>query len=278
MLLFQMRLHGRLYQVKIWNFINRVRRVEHLHSILVQFRRHLTMSQKFVKTQKLEKWIKWMEIIQGELVTLFSDVRVFWEVQNIIRENTRIQKPNYFYSYLARSYISHALVGLRRQIKPQKDSVSFVGLLEEIAQNPDELSFNYYHSIYMRDSRAREFVRDVSLHNIDIVKEEFSKYADPSGKHVCPQMVKTDLSELKKATKACEDFTDRRVAHRDKRDPKIVPTYEELDDCIKLMDKTYVKYHYLFFAEGMTTLNSEPQYDWKAIFREPWLLDITDDN
>ena len=74
------------------------------------------MMQEFVKSQKLGKWLKWMQTIQDEIIPLLSDVKVFWEVQDIIRQNPHIQKPSYFYRYLERSYISHALVGLRRQI------------------------------------------------------------------------------------------------------------------------------------------------------------------
>ena len=224
--------------------------------------------------QKLEKWLKWMEIIHDELVTLLSDIRVFWEVQNIIRENSRIQKPSYFYRYLERSYISHTLVGLRRQIKHQKNSdssISFVGLLEDIAQNPAELSLSYYRS--RRKESEDVVLTGLASLNIDIAREEFSKYADSSGDYVCPQMVKADIHELKEAARICEKFVDKRIAHRDKCELKVVPTHKELDDCIKLLDKTYVKYHLLFYAEGMTTLNSEPQYDWKAIFCEPWLVE-----
>ena len=94
------------------------------------------MNQKFEKNQKLEKWLEWMEKIHNEIRALVEDANMFWEVQDIIRENPRIQKPNAFYSYLARTYLSHALVGLRRQTKLQKESISFVGLLDEIAKNP----------------------------------------------------------------------------------------------------------------------------------------------
>ena len=72
---------------------------------------------------------------------------MFLEIQDIIRENPRMRKPNVFYGYLRRTYLSHALAGLRRQIKPHKDSISLVGLLEEFAKNPEELSFRYYCSI-----------------------------------------------------------------------------------------------------------------------------------
>ena len=104
------------------------------------------MNQKFEKSQKLEKWLRWMETIHNEIQALVADANIFWEVQDLILENPRIQKPNTFYSYLARTYLSHALVGLRRQTKLQKDSISFVRLLDEIAKNPEELSRSYFNS------------------------------------------------------------------------------------------------------------------------------------
>ena len=112
--------------------------------------------------------------------------------------------------------------------------------------------------------------------NIDIAKEEFSQYADLNCQHICPKMVESDLKKLKETGKTCEDFADKRIAHRDKREPNSVPTYSELDDCLKLLDKTYIKYHLLFHAESMETLDATFQYDWRAIFREPWLPDISE--
>ena len=235
--------------------------------------RNLTMNQKFVKSQKLEKWLEWMKTIHNEIGPLLSDVKVFWEVQDIIRQNPRIQKPNYFYRYLERSYISHALAGLRRQIKHQKDSISFVGLLKDIAENPNELSFCYYLSIRNSEPDFQRFQRSVIPFSYqEMIEEEFKRYADPNCEHVCPKMVKGDLKKLKQTGKICENFADKRIAHWDKRGPKSVPTFAELDDCLKLLDKMYVKYYYLFYAESMQTLDAEFQYDWKAIFYEPWLV------
>lgn len=233
------------------------------------------MNQEFRKSQKLKKWLRWMKIIRNELQPLIWEAKIFWEVQDIICNNPDIQMPSYFYHYLGHSYISHAVTGLRRQIKQQKDSISLCGLLEEIKQYPTELSLSYYRSC--REKSKDSVVDGLTSIGIDITKEEFLKYADPSAEHVCPKKVATDIDKLKEATKTCEEFADRRVAHRDKREPKVVPTYEQLDDCIKLLDETYVKYHLIFYAEGMITLCPEPQYDWKAIFRKPWLVDIPND-
>ena len=105
------------------------------------------MNQKFKISPKLKKWLKWMKVIEKEIYGLVVDANMCREVRDIIGDNPRIQKPSAFYNYLSRTYFSHALAGLRRQIKPQKDSISLVGLLDDIAKNPEELSFKYYCSI-----------------------------------------------------------------------------------------------------------------------------------
>ena len=216
---------------------------------------------------------------------LLRDANMFWEVQGIIRENPRIQKPSAFYSYLGRTYLSHALSGLRRQIKPQKDSISFVGLLEDIAKNPAELSRSYYHSLSANsdgpdidqiEMEGKEELEEVGVTNTSqlkdlIQRDDFARYADANGEHVCPQMVTDDLKALKLAIEKHEEFADKRIAHWDKGEPDVIPTFGELDDCIKLLDKTYVKYHLLFYAESIDTLMPTYQYEWKKIFLKPWL-------
>ncbi len=210
---------------------------------------------------KLDKWLRWMATIHDEIQQLVLDADTFWAVQSIIRANQNIQKPNPFFRYLGNTYVSHALAGVRRQVKRHKDSVCFGRLLDEIAQSPAELSRNHFCSLYSRTNTQRCAERD------------FAKYADASGEHVCPQMVADDRAELQSATDACEEFADKRIAHRDKRDPKVVPTFGELDECIRLLDRKYVKYHLLFYAEGMDTLMGTYQYNWKTIFREAWLVE-----
>ena len=50
--------------------------------------------------------------------------------------------------------------------------------------------------------------------------------------------------------------------------------FGELDECVKLLDKTYVKYHSLFYAEWVVTVMPTYQYNWKEIFLEPWLAAV----
>lgn len=241
------------------------------------------MNQKFEKSQKLEKWLEWMEKIHSNILALVQDANMFWEVQDIIRENPRIQKPNAFYSYLARTYLSHAAAGVLRQTELQKDSISFLRLLDEIAKNPEELSRDYFNSQYPHSNGPDldQVVGKAGLEAVGIVDssqlkeiikmDDFAQYANASGTYVCPQMVKDDKVRLESKAKILVKFVNRQIAHSDKRKPKVVPTFEELDDCIKLLDQTYVKYHLLFYAESMDTLMPTYQYEWKSIFCEPWL-------
>ncbi len=246
------------------------------------------MNQNLEKSPKLKKWLRWMETIRNGITGLLRDANMFWEVQDIIRANPRIQKPSAFNRYLARAYLSHALAGLRRQIKSNNDSISFIGLLEDIADNPEQLSRSFYRSprshsdapdICQREGEgklrlAEAGITDSSQLQKLISMDDFAKYADASGMHVCPQMVKDDWNNLKSAMEACEEYADKRIAHLDKDEPELVPTFGELDDCIKLLDKTYVKYHLLFYAEGLDTLMPTYQYEWKKVFLEPWLAAV----
>ena len=226
------------------------------------------MNQQFKINPKLAKWLRWMKDIEYEISHLLGDVEAFRRVREIVKANPRIQKPHRFYRYLYDSYISHAIIGLRRQIKRGTDSISLVRLLEEIAKAPQELSFNYYCSLLTQSLAQTELA---------IIKNDFKRHADASGAHVCPQMIEDDLDKLRKTTIACEEYADKRIAHRDKREPKLVKTYEdlevELNKSLEVLRQTYEKYYFLFHAKSITV---KPNYqgDWKAIFSEPWMRDV----
>jgi len=184
------------------------------------------MNQKFIKSPKLEKWLKAMQTIQDEIIPLLSHVKVFGEVQNIIRLNSHTQKHNYFYRCFEQFYFSHALVGLRRQIKPQKDSISFVGLLEDIAENPTELSFSYYLSIRNSESDFQCFQRSgVPFSYREMIEEEFKRYSDPNCEYVCSRKVTADVDKLKKVTKACVCTAYGFLGHSLKQDCAIIQSH-----------------------------------------------------
>lgn len=209
--------------------------------------------------KKLDKWLRWMDVIKSEVQDLVMAKRTFHEIQQLIKDNQELQLENSFYGYLSRTYVSHVVIGLRRQVKCDEQSISMARLFEELIEAPQVLSRKYYVGLY-KGSVVENFA-----------DQDFNKFATPGSPYIDPTLVITNLARLREATKRCEDFADKRVAHRDKREPKELPTFNEVDECIALLDELYVHYFMLFHASHMNSLLPTRQYDWKAIFRIPWI-------
>ncbi|SDH66311.1 hypothetical protein SAMN05216603_111167 [Pseudomonas benzenivorans] len=209
--------------------------------------------------QKLKKWLRWLDIIKGEVQDLVISKHTFHEVQKLIKNNPLLHKPSSFYDYLSRTYVSHVVMGLRRQIKCDNQSISMARLFEEMIESPQAFTRSYYVGLY-KGSVAECFA-----------DKDFNKFAAPKATHIDPALVEADLACLRDISRRCEDFADKRVVHCDKREPKELPTYNELDACIDLLDQLYSRYFLLFHASNMESLLPTWQYDWKAVFRVSWI-------
>ena len=211
---------------------------------------------------KLNKWYQWLEVLHTEIQDLVVAKHTFLEVQKMIRDNPQLHLPSSFYDYLSRTYVSHSVIGIRRQIKLSGDSISIVRLFKEMIASPRSFSRDHYTQKY-KGSVVE-----------DLADNDFNRFALSDSSHIDSNLIQSDLTCLKEAAKRCEDYADKRIAHRDTREPKELPTFNEVDDCINLLDELYVKYYLLFHASSMDTLLPTWQYDWQAIFHVPWLPQI----
>jgi hypothetical protein len=208
---------------------------------------------------KLKKWLRWLKVVHDDIQQLLIKRNIFWEVQDIIRTNAELHKPSSFYSYLGDTYVAYISIGIRRQIKIDRQSISFARLLTELAKTPAVLSRKYYVSLY--EGSTVEQLAD----------RGFDRFCGTDKTCVSPDMVLADLGELNRAAWVVEDFADKRIAHHDKQQPKMLPRFEQVDSCLDALDKLYCKYHGVFHASAMSTLMPVYQYDWKEIFTVPWL-------
>ena len=200
------------------------------------------MREKKIETSPiLIKWHEWMEAIEPEIRLLLRDARVFWEIQIIIHGHQRTQ--DFHYGYLERSYLDHVLVRLRRQIKSYEEGISFVGLLHEIAKKPEAFSCSSIEAVCSDPSESGNLSSDVGI----------------DATQVCPQMAVKDITQLTSALEACEAFAAERFAYWQTHESTRIPLSKELNACFKLLDKTYVKYHTLFYGNGLKTLQPPRQ-------------------
>ncbi len=219
--------------------------------------------------QKFEKWKEWLDEIYDQVVDLVTNRRSFSEVWAIVNLNPKLQKPNSFYKLLDDTYAAYGISAVRRQIKPQKGSISFVGLLKEIMETPDVLSRDRFVNLYVAGMKniALTYIKNIANDTFD--KEFAAKCMD----HIDPNIVQSDLDRLKKYADKLEDFADKRVAHYDKRAPKHIPTFAELDACIDFLEKLMRKYWLLFEGSDLgddLVVEFTEDY-WHEIFRQPWI-------
>lgn len=208
--------------------------------------------------KKLDKWKRWLDRIEEEITELFVIREIFYEVQRMVEENPRIQKPSSFYSFLAKGYTAAAAMGVRRQLKCDGTSISFLRLMNEIIENPTLLS-------------REHFVGLGEAENAELLNRVFDRHADKSGKYVDVHRMKSDRDGLKQKGKKCETFADRYIAHLDKRGMPGIPSFAELDTCIDFLGELLKRYVLLLRADTLLSVLPTYQYDWKAIFREPWM-------
>jgi hypothetical protein len=208
---------------------------------------------------KLKKWLRWLKVVHGDIQQLVIKRNIFWDVQEIIRTNAALHKPSSFYSYLGDTYVAYISIGIRRQIKIDRQSISFARLLTELANTPAVMSRKYYVSLYKGSTVEQLADRD------------FDRFCEADKSCISSDMVLADLDELNRAASLVEDFADKRIAHHDKQQPKVLPRFEQIDSCLDALDKLYCKYHGVFHASAMNSLMPVYQYDWKQIFTVPWL-------
>lgn len=216
--------------------------------------------------RKLEKWIRWLKVVHDDVQQMLVKQNIFWDVQEIIKSNESLHQSSSFYAYLGDTYVAYICTAIRRQVKCGGDSISFSRLLSEIIESPEILSRKYYKDLYVDSVVA------------DRADFDFDKFAGEGCSHISKSMVESDLNELREVSRKIEGFTDRRIAHHDKRSPSELPRFEEVDQCIGLMDKLYVKYHLIFHASSMDSLMPTYQYNWKEIFEIPWIAEKSEEH
>jgi len=182
--------------------------------------------------RKCEKWVRWIDIICNDVEFLCFNKKIYLEVSAIIDSNPKLKINSSFYEFLDNGYTALAVMGIRRQIKPQKDCVSLVRLLKDINTNAEKM-----------------------LH------EKF---------RIDNHMVTQDIDSLRSVAKSCEMFADRRIAHSDTKKVDPHPTFFDLDKCINLLEEFAVKYRCLLTEKGGTLVPTILD-DWKEIFKIPWI-------
>lgn len=214
------------------------------------------------ESDRRARLIDWLDIIFRDVQSLLLDDHIFWEVQNIVDSNPRFATvPGLFTHWMTSAFAQATANGVRRQAKADKRSASLKRFLLEIQKYPCLVSRAHYVSLFQR--KPSELIAAAD--------SEFDDIAGKGRPYLPTVRVQKDLAKLTATVEGIEHYVDRRIAHYDMRNlahPK--PTFGELSDALKTLEKLVVDYWSLLKWESMQTILPTIQYDWKDIFRFTW--------
>jgi hypothetical protein len=213
-----------------------------------------------IDAQKYKKWLRWLDTISHEMTLLVWSNNLYKEIREIVAANPAINTGNKFYDWLTRNYVHTTLMGLRRQLDRHKDAISLFKLLDDMKANYSLLTREYHLSLYSRDMRS--------------LGERIFDQLSGEGRNTYPkEKIEADRQQLEGIAVFHKGFIDRRIAHYDKVNRlETLPTIQDLYNAVDHVEKTVIKYHLLLKAETLRLLPIT-QYDWKAIFRSPWITE-----
>jgi hypothetical protein len=211
---------------------------------------------------RVEKWKRWIENeIRAEVLGMNNHRAIYEEVGRIVAEHGELP-PSHFFNFLRDTYAASQALAIRRQAEVGRRVISLGTLLDEIAGDPERLSRGWFLSHY--DSYSKEDLGEPAW---------AEKFGGKVGEHIDPDLVRADLDELHDGTAKTKDLVDKHLAHTDKKPLKSPPTFKELHDAVETVNSQFKKYVLLLTVSSYATLVPVVQFDWLAIFREPWIKD-----
>lgn len=209
--------------------------------------------------EKIEKWSRWLDAIRRDLRGVAIRGHLYRELAKIVSTNPTLPQTSDLYWYLAVEHSQAMSMAIRRQVKRGQDSISLASLLEDIAEHADILT----------KERIMEGLHEAFAARF---RREFGALANSTGNHANPDIVRTDLAELRSAAGTIEGYADRVVAHLDKRQPKEWPRFEDLYEAMQLMEK--ILYRYIFLVDrslGGSLMAGFDDRQWRLPLMHAWI-------
>jgi len=108
----------------------------------------------------------------------------------------------------------------------------------------------------------------------NMLERDFDRLVGAGRSHLDPTNVQAELDEMTAVASNVEHLADRRYAHYDPRGlaaPQ--PTFTDIGNSLKLFERLILRYKLLLKGAAQTTLLPTFLYDWKDVFRLPWIMD-----
>ncbi len=107
--------------------------------------------------ERRDRLKKWLESVYSDVTEAVVNHHIFWEVQEIIRNNPELQNTSSaFYDWMGSTFVHSTVRAVRRQLDTDKKCVSLHRFLLELQDSPELISRAYHRSLYVRPEYSAE--------------------------------------------------------------------------------------------------------------------------
>lgn len=213
---------------------------------------------------RVAKWIRWLKILDDEVSALYFHRAVWQQIANAIDANPSIPRTHAL-GVLQTMYAAAQAVAVRRMAEAGSRDISFGTLLTEIRAHADELTQEWWLSHY-----PDAFSAAISGH-----RDWHQNFAGEKETYLDPKLVDADLATIRRRVEPISRYVDKWVAHRDRRAPKKVPTYKDLNQAIDCLGEMLTRYTLLLETADRSAVVPLVVGDVMAPFRMAWLQPLT---
>jgi hypothetical protein len=220
--------------------------------------------------QKIEKWQRDIARIQNQVIRLLDYRRWNHVYELIVAANPRLRPGIPVLDYFRNVYGDYAVMAIRRQAKPHKDSVSLLGLLEDLAENASFITRDWTRALYQQPSPLTGHQYDVDMATF-LADSTFKQFADGSCEKLDMDLVRGDIERLKNATKEILTHSDRVVAHDDPRGPEFQINFDGLNSAIDVIEDIAKRYILLLTGASMLQMTPIDSTNSVSVFGFTWI-------
>jgi hypothetical protein len=189
-------------------------------------------------------WRRGLIKLVNDTSDLYWRLQIYVELVEIVRANRAVVRPPVFFHWLHDNYVIAICLGIRRMCEVGSDSISLGRLLREIALRPELVSRTSYRALRRRRRGLRTKSSDF----------EFNLRLGPRVRYLPRKVVRRDISQVNQADARIRRFVNKRVAHRAPLNQvRKLPTLEQVEDALDVIDSIIVKYDALISGGGLST-------------------------
>ncbi len=164
--------------------------------------------------ERIFSWQRKMQRIQQHVYRLMDHRRWSQVYDAVIAANPLLVETNPMIRYLRSVYADFAVLAVRRQARPHKDSVSLFGLMREIEGAPKAITREWYRRLWRGETKSE--YRQLGMMGPFVERDAdnvYAEFADTEGERLSGTCIADDIWSLSHDTESIVYFSDNVVAH-----------------------------------------------------------------